>query len=148
MNKNNDSRTKEWLNYGDVNFWEHGRLIKRHWPDKEDEYDVLCLEDGDFNGKVIVARCYVDINDPWIDKMAVWDYTGCYPIKTEDDKMRFVIDCISYYGIHEFQPEFPNGVMGGTLLDWVCDKKKAYEWLVNQGAKKHVSKPTKKDLIA
>ncbi len=133
---------QNWINYGDKNFWELGRMVKLDELDKNGEiFNILWSQDApapasdEIETPVIVARVYVDITDDWIDKEAVLSYGGMTEseLNTIEGRASYACDCISYYGIHEFQPVFPNGVMGGTVFDWVVDKKDAIEFLNGNG---------------
>ena len=88
-------------NYGDVNFFEYGRLVEK-------AEDINC-----FN--VLVCNyvydctdpercfqfdvCYIDISDNWIDIDAIEDYAGC---SKENEPELFALACIEYYGTENF----------------------------------------------
>jgi len=128
----------EWKNYGDKNFWDYGRLVKRHSEDSENEFDILVQQEvydvtKDIVNPVIVANVCVDITDSWIKKENVVEYAGIGGIETEDEKIWYAIACVGYYGIHEFQPTFPNSVKGGTLPDWIVSQEEAEEFIKSYG---------------
>lgn len=134
LNKQIKTQQRVWHNYGDVDFWELGRLVSKNSVDSEGQYDVLYLDNNsDDEDQVIAARCYVDIHDTWINKADVMSYTGQSKLESEEDKMRFAVDCISYYGLCNFQPIFPNSLPGIFLADWTSSKQEVYEWLLDQG---------------
>lgn len=110
---------KEWQNYGDMNFMEHGGCLV-----KEDEHEncfhVLSLTTSipDYKGKykrpMIAAKCFVDLTD-WLkpedkDRKSFNEHCGFdedYIPQTLDEKMSYCVDLINYYGIQEFDPDFP-----------------------------------------
>ena len=108
---------KEWYNYGDVNFMEYGGCLVRE-AEFKDCFEVIWLITEVVGYKkrykypMIVAKCYVDISS-WLDNETlhnVNDYVGNpsdFIPKTLEDKMRYVTDLIAYYGIAEFEPNFP-----------------------------------------
>jgi len=132
----------KWENYGDKNFWEYGQLVRRHWAEKQDEYDVIVCQPSDKNGKYLVACCYVDITDTWIDKKAVMEFSDTKGLVNETDKIAFALGCIAYYGVHNFQPQFPNNMYVGNVDNWLVTQKEAYEWLHDFGLSEFVSSPS------
>ena len=83
-------------NYGDVNFFEYGRLIELQ---KDGTVDMLvCNPVFDCKNP---DRCYqfdyvnVNINDSWIDADAVCSHADV----SKDDTIRFALACIDYYGV-------------------------------------------------
>ena len=117
INHNEDGSLFEWHNYGDINFLEYGGCLVRE-TDREDCFHVIWLVTSipDYKGKykypMIVARCYVDVSS-WIDGKSLYDvniFVGNpvnYTPQTTEEKMRYAVDLISYYGIQEFEPDFP-----------------------------------------
>ena len=86
-------------NYGDVDFFEYGRLVEIQ---EDGTVDVLvCNPVFDCKNE---KRCYqfdhvnVDINDSWIDADAVCDYADTI----KDDAIQFALGCIDYYGVENF----------------------------------------------
>jgi hypothetical protein len=87
-----------FLNYGDVNFFEYGRLVEQvndhefnilmcnPYPDKEDTYQF--------------AECSVDIEDSWIDKANVMAYCGLD--SKNYDATEYALGCLEYYGAENF----------------------------------------------
>ena len=87
-----------YKNYGDKDFFQYGRLVEK---ESETEYRIIvCDPYSDQEDCFQFAETLVDITDSWIDRQAVMNYGGM----TEDnfDAIRFAIDCIEYYGAHEF----------------------------------------------
>lgn len=86
-------------NYGDVNFFEYGRMVELQNDGTVDVFvcnPVCDCQDPD--------RCYqfdhvnVDINDSWIDVDAVCGYADV----SKEDIIRFALACIDYYGVEDF----------------------------------------------
>ena len=117
INHNEDGSLFEWYNYGDVNFLEYGGYLVREM-DRENCFNVIFLatEIADhkkrYKHPMIVAKCYVDVSS-WLDSETlhnVNDYVGNptdFIPQTTEDKMRYATDLITYYGIAEFDPYFP-----------------------------------------
>ena len=117
INHNEDGSLFEWHNYGDTNFMEEGGCLVKE-TERENCFEIIWLvtEVEDYKKRykypMIVARCYVDISS-WLDNETlhnVNDYVGNpsdFIPKTLEDKMRYVTDLIAYYGITEFEPNFP-----------------------------------------
>ena len=118
INHNEDGSLFEWHNYGDINFIEYGGCLVRE-TDREDCFNVIWLatEIADYkkryNYPMIVAKCYVDVSS-WLDNKTlheVNDYVGnpsSFIPQTTEEKMRYATDLIAYYGIAEFEPDFPS----------------------------------------
>lgn len=135
---------KEWKNYGDINFMEYGGcLIKK--DDYPDCFHVLSLTTKiyDYKGKykkpMIVAKCYIDLPD-WIstDVNSFAGYPKEYKPQTTDEKMSYCVDLIDYYGIHEFDPVFPEETgcgpyALGTIDKWIVGKTIAQRFMKEQG---------------
>jgi hypothetical protein len=88
-----------YKNYGDVNFFDYGRMAE---VQKDGTIDVLvCNPVFDCKNP---DRCYqfdrvnVDINDSWIDVDAVCNYADT----SKDDTIQFALACIEYYGVENF----------------------------------------------
>ena len=84
-----------YINRGDVNFFEYGRLI-------EDEgngvYSVIvCDPFYDEEDSYAFSSVEVDVNDSWINKEAVERFSG-----EARDEMDYVLNILSYYGPQEF----------------------------------------------
>ena len=88
-----------YKNYGDVNFFEYGRLAEIQ---NDGTVNVLvCNSVFDCKNP---NRCYqfnsvnVDINDSWIDVNAVESYADV----SKNDIIWFALACIDYYGVENF----------------------------------------------
>ena len=88
-----------YKNYGDVNFFDYGRMAEVQNDGTVDVWVcnlVSDCEDPD--------RCYqfdhvnVDINDSWIDADAVCSYADT----SKNDIIQFALACIDYYGVENF----------------------------------------------
>ena len=90
-------------NYGDVNFFEYGRLVEK-------AEDINCFIVLVCNYNYVYHRtdpercfqfdvCYVDTSDSWIDVDAVESYAEC---SKESEPELFAIACIDYYGVRNF----------------------------------------------
>ena len=118
INHNEDGSLFEWHNYGDINFLEYGGCLIRE-TDREDCFNVIWLvtQLPEYKGKykvpMMVAKCYVDLSD-WLDNEilhAINTFTGNpsdFIPKTLEGKMWYAVDLIGYYGIAEFEPDFPS----------------------------------------
>lgn len=118
IDHNEDGHLFEWNNYGDINFIEHGGCLVRE-TDREDCFHVIWLNAYvyDYKGKyktpMMVAKCYVDLSG-WLDNEtlhAINTFTGDpsdFIPKTLEEKMWYAVDLIDYYGIAEFEPDFPS----------------------------------------
>ena len=86
---------KMFENYGDVNFFEYGRMAELQ---NDGTVDVLVFDCKNPD------RCYqfdhvnVDINDSWIYVNAVCNYADV----SKDDTIRFALACVDYYGTENF----------------------------------------------
>lgn len=133
INHNEDGSLFEWNNYGDINFIEHGGCLVRE-TDREDCFNVIWLNTPiyDYKGKyknpMMVARCYIDLSD-WLkpdDKKIISFNKSCgydedYIPHTLDEKMCYCADLINYYGIQNFEPDFPNET-GCGCYGFIWDK--------------------------
>ena len=118
INHNEDGSLFEWKNFGDVDFLEYGGCLVRE-TDREDCFNVIWLatEITDYKGKyktpMMVAKCYVDLSG-WLDNETLHSintFTGDpsdFVPKTLEEKMQYAVDLIAYYGIAEFEPDFPS----------------------------------------
>lgn len=88
-----------FVNYGDYDFFECGRLVDADHSDTEFEI-LYCEPYSDMEDHYIFAKLYVDITEDWIDKKAVCDFIGID--KPEDDPIEFALGCIDYYPIENF----------------------------------------------
>lgn len=148
INHNGDSFLLGWQNYGDINFMEHGGYLV-----KEDEYDncfhVISLTTSipDYKGKyknpMIVTRCYVDVTT-WLYKDAemheinkFFGNPSDFIPKTLEEKMQYAANLINYYGIAEFDPDFPEetgcSYYGFTWDKIIVDKTIAQKFLKECG---------------
>ena len=87
-----------YKNYGDVNFFEYGRLAELQ---KDGTVDVLVcnpvfgLRDPRYYQFDYIN---VDINDSWINVDAVCSYADV----SKEDIIRFALACVDYYGTENF----------------------------------------------
>ena len=114
-------QTKPWINYGDINFIEHGGCLVKE-DDYEDCFHVMYLEtdvndyNGDYKIPMIVAKCYVDLSD-WLkpdnkDRIEFNQYCGFdedYIPYTLEEKMCYCADLVGHglWSIENFQPDYP-----------------------------------------
>ena len=148
INHNEDNSLFEWYNYGDVNFIEYGGCLVRETGFK-DCFEVIWLatEIPDYKGKyknpMIIARCYIDLG-LWLrtnEEMKSFNkssgYGEDYVPYTLEEKMYYSADLISYYGIQEFEPEFPEetgcGPYGFTLDKVIVGKTIAQRFMKEHG---------------
>lgn len=92
-----------YTNYGDVNFFERGILVDAEHSDTE--FSILyCMPYDDEEDLYLFADCTVDIEDSWIDKKEIMEYSG---MTTENfDAVHFAIACIDYYGVENFSSPY------------------------------------------
>lgn len=118
--KSKDNSLFEWQNYGDINFLEYGGCLVRE--DRKNCFEVIWLNtditDYDYKGKykkpMMIARCYIDL-DCWlrINNDEKKSFNKCCGYKEDyvpyslNEKMFYCTDLIGYYGIQEFEPDFP-----------------------------------------
>lgn len=133
INHNEDGSLFAWNNYGDINFIEHGGCLVRE-TDREDCFHVIwlntpiCDYKGKYKNPMIVAKCYIDLSD-WLkpddEKRITFNkYCGFdedYIPHTLDEKMCYCADLINYYGIQNFEPDFPNET-GCGCYGFIWDK--------------------------
>ena len=88
-----------YKNYGDVNFFEYGRMVELQ---NDGTVDVLvCNPVFDCKNP---DRCYqfdyvnVDVHDSWIDVDEVYSYADV----SRDNIIQFALACIDYYGVENF----------------------------------------------
>lgn len=103
----------EYVNCGDVDFWESGIYAAKD-PDCDTAYYIIRCEpypDDDGNEYFRFGDLYVDVSDSWIDREAVMDYIGM----TEEsfDPVEFAIGCTDYYAWENFGAE-----KMGWNFDW------------------------------
>ena len=114
-------QTKPWINYGDINFIEHGGFLVRE-TDYPECYDVIYLEtniydyNGDYKIPMIVVKCFVDLSD-WLkpdDKERIKFNQECgfdddYIPTSLEEKMCYCADLVDKWGsgVWEFDPVFP-----------------------------------------
>lgn len=104
-----------YLNYGDVDFFEHGVLVQNRI---EHEYDIIfCEPIYGSNDEYYFGEITVNTTDEWIDKKAVCDYIGMRDVFNE---LQYAIGCLDYYGAENFGTDFNN---------WQYDKKGIQEIL-------------------
>jgi len=104
-----------WINYGDINYFEHGGCQVRptyseeeikKYPALNSVYDVFYLiREGEL---ILAALCTVDVDDSWIDISGVLKAIG---LEDQADKKyggltpeRFACELVEYYGVEEFNP--------------------------------------------
>lgn len=142
-----NAQKHEWENFGDINFMQYGGYLVKE-TDYPECYNVLWLEPEifDYKGKykkpMMVAKCYVDLSD-WldvtkdIDKRKELNYFYGYPEdyipESLHDKMMYCTDLIEYYGIANYDPEFPSetecGPYGFTWDKIIVGKQIAQRFL-------------------
>lgn len=104
-NKGGLKMVKMFMNYGDHNFFESGRLVSV-WVNDDNtvdengsEYHVLYCQPFCDAEMYAVADCFIDINDTWIDKTAVESFGG---VRKEKEPLYYALACIDYYGAENF----------------------------------------------
>lgn len=88
-----------YVNYGDKDFFEHGRLVDAEHEDNV--YDILCCnpypnEPDQFQ----FGHCRVDITESWIDREAVMGYIGM--TQKDYDPVWLALGCVGYYSWDNF----------------------------------------------
>lgn len=134
----------QWKNYGDVNFIDYGGCLVKA-DDYPDCFHVLVLKADEYNNEAIVAKCFIDFaswsedEDTRKQINSFAGYDEAYIPQTEDEKMSYCVDLINYYGLHEFDPEFPKETgcgpyALGTVADWIVDRDVAIRFMKEYGA--------------
>lgn len=116
-----NTQKHEWENFGDMNFMQYGGCLVKE-ADYPEHYNVLWLEpeifdyEGKYKKPMMVAKCYVDLSD-WLNENENIDerkelnkfngYPEDYIPESLHDKMMYCCDLIGYYGITNYDPEFP-----------------------------------------
>lgn len=93
-----------YVNYGDKNFFEYGRLVDSEYSSTV--FDILVCDpylNEDDDNLYWFAECQVDITDDWIDKKAVMSCIGM--TDKSYDPILFAVGCIDYYGTADFGGE-------------------------------------------
>lgn len=144
-----------WQNYGDVNFIEYGGCLVA-----EDQYPecfhimYLTTDIYDYHGKykkpMIVAKCFIDLSD-WLkpedeDRKTINRFAGYdedYIPQTLEEKMNYCVDLINYYGIQEFDPDFPKetgcGCYAlGSVSQWIVGKTIAQRFMKEYGVSREL----------
>lgn len=104
-----------YLNYGDVNFFDYGRLVDAEHSDTVLEV-ITCDPYCDTENLYQFGVLSVDITDTWINKSAVCEYIGADPATV--DPVQYALGCISYYGGENF------GEVSDLNHDEICDRLK------------------------
>ena len=97
-----------YTNYGDRNFWEHGRLVDVEHSDEEINV-IYCEPYTDTENLYLFAACTVNLTDDWIDWAAVRSYAGLNAESIDDDintKELLAIAAIDYYGVENFSSPY------------------------------------------
>lgn len=96
-----------YVNYGDRDFFEHGRLVDAEHSDTEFSL-LVCDPYEDEEDLYQFGDITIDVTDDWIDKKAVMSFIGM----TDEtyDPIEYAIGCVDYYGIENFGP--------GYWYDW------------------------------
>lgn len=141
---------KTWHNYGDINFIEYGGCLIAEDP-YHDCFHVISLTTNiyDYHGKykkpMIVAKCFIDLSD-WLkpedkDRKTINEFAGYednYIPQTLEEKMRYCVDLINYYGIENYDPEFPletgcGCYALGMISQWIVGKTIAQKFMKMYG---------------
>lgn len=138
----------KWKNFGDINFMEYGGCLVKE-DDYPDCFHILSLTTNiyDYKGKyrkpVIVAKCYIDLS-AWLENEEIKEvnkfagYEEKYKPQTLEEKMSYCEDLIDYYGIQEFDPDFPAETgcgcyAHGTINKWIVGKTIAKRFMKEYG---------------
>ena len=94
----NEPHNQGYMNLGDVDFFEHGRLVR------EDSipggYFVLyCEPDSEQEDNYLFGRCYIDVTDSWLAERV--------PRMQDESNEEYAVRCIDELGAYEFGYDFP-----------------------------------------
>lgn len=88
-----------YINYGDKDFFEHGRLVDVEH--EENVLRILCCEPyPDDPGRFQFGECEVDVTDSWIKKEKVMAFIGM--TEKTYDPLWFALGCLDYYSWDNF----------------------------------------------
>ncbi len=102
-----------YVNYGDKNFFERGRLVDAEH--EEHVFHILCCDPyPDEPDQFRFGECEIDITDSWINREGVMSFISM----TEEtyDPVRFALGCLDYYSWENF-----------GVADYCCGY--GYNWL-------------------
>lgn len=123
-----------YINYGDVDFFEHGVLVDA--DHLENEFDILrCEPYPDEEDLYVFAHLHVNIDDSWLDRANVMEYAGM----KEFDPVMYSIACTDYYSWENF-----GASDYGVFYDWRRMTKKDIQ---KELRKYHISSEGLNDLF-
>ena len=94
----NEPHNQGYMNLGDVDFFEHGRLVQE--DSIPDGYFVLyCEPNCDHEDNYLFGRCYVDVTDNWLLERI--------PRLQYESGEEYAVRCIDELGAYEFGYDFP-----------------------------------------
>lgn len=94
----NEPYNQGYSSYGDVNFFEHGRLVRE--DSVPGGYFVLyCEPDCDQEDNYLFGRCYIDVTDGWLAERV--------PRMQDESGEEYAVRCIDELGAYEFGYDFP-----------------------------------------
>lgn len=97
-----------FINYGDKNFFAHGRLVDAEHSDAE--FRILyCEPYCDEDDMYLFADCTVNITDSWIDWDEVNSYAGLSETENEDKQQANImraLAAIDYHGVENFSSPY------------------------------------------
>lgn len=91
-----------YVNYGDYNFFEMGRLVNYEFNGTEIEI-LYCEPISDLPGQYLYASCTVDIADTWIKENDMWEQIDLSGLKTKEDKIIFALGALKVYNLDNFR---------------------------------------------
>ena len=89
-------------NYGDKNFFEHGRLVDGEHSDNEIRV-LYCEPFCDAEDLYLYADCTVNIGDKWIDWGGVKSFAALHP---DDSPEEWAVAAVEYHGVENFSSPY------------------------------------------
>ena len=123
---------KMYVNFGDRNFLERGRLVLCYVEFNDDgsyKHIEPCNDDGYIKviycepycdcDKYIYDECSIDVYDTWISSESIHDFAGgC------DTEIDFALACLDYYGSDEFSDYYNRDIYASQadVINYVTEQ--------------------------
>lgn len=109
-----------YKNYGDENFFEYGVLMEKE-KESEDVYNIIiCQPDYLNENSYLFSACSIDINDTWIDKKSVLEYSGLEEFG-KNLKEETALAVVEHYGAYNCGGSFSHKKKN-EVIDYMNDR--------------------------